>query len=164
MAFIKKSILILLFVSLLSFLFISCFNEKQSILFDSEWIMQNVDEKGQSYVHHLFLNPDYQAVFKVYYKDATIAVVWTGKYKLTSKKLIFNFDKCTRFENDKPVGQYDSTRIIKYFSGDYFYSVGLVGEENKEYHMDLIRPKDYFYNQNIDFFGNPMEEFTLVEK
>ena len=38
------------------------------------------------------------------------------------------------------------------------------GEEaKKQYHLELIRPKNYFYGENKDIFGNPLEEFIKVK-
>ena len=100
---------------------------------------------------------------QAYYMNSPTVIVWTGKYKLTSNKLFFTFEKCSRFEDGVNTGNYKAERVIKYFQGEFFYSVGLVGENKDEYHLELIRPKNFFYGKNLDFFGNPMEEFVRVE-
>jgi len=165
MAFSKKSIVMAFILCVLSLLSVSCFNEKESPLYDSEWLLQNLDDKGQEYCHQLFLKPDHQVTLQVYYSNtSSTAIVWTGTYKLKSNKIIFNFDKCMRYENGENIGNYKAGRVIKYFAGEYFYSVGLVGDSEKEYHLQLIRPKNFFYGKNLDFFGNPMEEFVRMSK
>ena len=162
MDFSRKTILVLL-VCIISLLMTGCFNEKESPLYDSEWLMQNVDEKWQPYCHQLFLKPNHEVTMQAYYMNSPTVIVWTGKYKLTSNKLIFTFEKCSRFEDGVNTGNYKAERVIKYFQGEFFYSVGLVGENKDEYHLELIRPKNFFYGKNLDFFGNPMEEFVRIE-
>lgn len=164
MTFARKTILMALAVCALSLLMTSCFNEKESLLYDSEWLLENIDEKGQAYCHQLFLKPNHEVTIQAYYANSTTAIVWTGKYKLNSKKIIFKFENCYRFENGENVGSYKAGRVINYFSGEFFYSTGLVGDDEKEYHLQLIRPKNYFYGKNLDFFGNPMEEFVRVSE
>ncbi|MCQ2580067.1 MAG: hypothetical protein MJ159_05180 [Treponemataceae bacterium] len=159
----RKSFLFGIVICFISFLMCGCFNEKESPLYDSEWILYNADEKGQNYVHQLFLKPDHQATIQVGYLNSTTVLVWTGTYKANDKKIVFNFDKCARWENGQEIGTYKAGRVIKYFSGDYFYSLGLVGDEEKKYHLQLIRPKNYFYGKNLDFFGNQLDEFEKVK-
>ncbi|MCQ2576794.1 MAG: hypothetical protein MJ162_08610, partial [Treponema sp.] len=86
-------------------------------------------------------------------------------YKINSKKIIFNFEDCSRLENGENVGQYSDRRLVKFYSGEYFYSIGLIGEteETKQYHLQLIRPKNQIYGENKDIFGNYLEEFVKVK-
>lgn len=150
-----------------SFLCTGCFSEKKSPFYKSEWIMENSDENGKPYIHQLFIKPDHKATMQVYYTDNSAVIVWTGTYKLTAKKINFDFTQASRFENNQSVGNYSSGKVINYFDGDFFYSLGLIGDnagtENQQYHLQLIRPKKYFYGENLDFFGNPMEEFIRVD-
>lgn len=150
-----------------SLLCTGCFNEKKSVFYNSEWIMENTDETGKPYIHQLFLKPDHKVTMQVYYKDNSAVIVWTGTYKLSSKKINFDFTQASRFENNQSVGNYTSGKVINYFDGDFYYSAGLIGEnassENQQYHLQLIRPKKYFYGENLDFFGNPMEEFIKID-
>ena len=159
----KKSCLILITV-LLSLFVTGCFNYKKSPFYDSEWVMQNYDNNMQLYYHHLILKPDHTVMLRVSYADSTNIIVWNGTYKIDSKKIKFNFTECLRYEDGKPVGTYDATKLIKYYTGEFYYSVGLVGGEDEEdsekvYHLELIRPKNYFYGEAVDIFGNRFEEF-----
>lgn len=151
---------ILMFISL----FISCFAEKQTPFYDSEWIMQNYDSDGKLYYHHLILKPDHKVMLRSSYADSTSIIVWRGTYKTNSKKIIFNFEDCSRFEKGENVGQYTDKRLVKFYSGEYFYSVGLVGEteENQNYHLQLIRPKNQIYGETKDIYGNLFEEFVRI--
>jgi hypothetical protein len=140
----------------------SCFSFKKSPFYDSEWVMQNVDVKNQLYYHHLILNSDHTVMLRVSYADSTNIIVWKGTYKINSKKIKFNFTECLRYENGQVVGQYTAGQIIKYYTGEFDYSVALLdeggGKEN--YHLELIRPKNYFYGENVDVFGNLLQEFV----
>ncbi len=151
-----------LFVLILSFMMTSCFSFKKSPFYDSEWVMQNVDVKNQLYYHHLILNSDHTVMLRVSYADSTNIIVWKGTYKINSKKIKFNFTECLRYENGQVVGQYTAGQMIKYYTGEFYYSVALLdeggGKEN--YHLELIRPKNYFYGENVDVFGNLLQEFV----
>ena len=70
-----------------------------------------------------------------------------------------------RFENGEVVGKYTSGQLIKFYEGEFFYSVGLIAGENENevYHLQLIRPKNYFYGEATDIFGNPLEEFVKMK-
>lgn len=127
--------------------------------------MENVDSENNKYYHQLFLKPKHQVTFQSYYENGNAAIVWTGTYKINSKKIVFDFTQCTRFENNEIVGNYTAGQIIKYYAGDYLYSIGLIGEgEDKKYHLQLIRPNDnYFLSNNNDMFGNPFEDFVKQE-
>jgi len=124
--------------------------------------MQNVDVKNQLYYHHLILNSDHTVMLRVSYADSTNIIVWKGTYKINSKKIKFNFTECLRYENGQVVGQYTAGQMIKYYTGEFYYSVALLdeggGKEN--YHLELIRPKNYFYGENVDVFGNLLQEFV----
>ena len=164
----KKSCLILITV-LLSLFVTGCFNYKKSPFYDSEWVMQNYDNNMQLYYHHLILKPDHTVMLRVSYADSTNIIVWNGTYKIDSKKIKFNFTECLRYEDGKPVGTYDATKLIKYYTGEFYYSVGLVGGEDEEdsekvYHLELIRPKNYFYGEAVDIFGNRFEEFIKFNR
>ena len=151
-----------LFVLILSFMMTSCFSFKKSPFYDSEWVMQNVDVKNQLYYHHLIINSDHTVMLRVSYADSTNIIVWKGTYKINSKKIKFNFTECLRYENGQVVGQYTAGQMIKYYTGEFYYSVALLdeggGKEN--YHLELIRPKNYFYGENVDVFGNLLQEFV----
>ena len=64
------------------------------------------------------------------------------------------------------MGTYDAQKLIKFYTGDFYYSVGLIEtsdnneDAEKEYHLELIRPKNYFYGEAKDIFGNRFEEFV----
>lgn len=160
----KKNCLFILII-LLSLSVTGCFNYKKSPFYDSEWIMQNYDSNMQLYYHHLILSKEHKAVLRVSYADSTNIIVWNGTYKINSKKIVFNFTECVRYENGKPVGTYDATKLIKYYTGEYLYSVAeLENDDNlKQYHLALIRPVNYFYGQAKDLFGNPLEEFIKTK-
>lgn len=155
----------LLFVLTFSIVSTSCFSLKDSPFYDSEWIMQNYDANGELYYHHLILYPNHRVMLRASYADSTNILVWTGKYKINSKKIVFDFAECVRYENGEIIGQYKSGSVVKYYNGDFFYSVGLVGddEESQKYNLELIRPqgpKAYFYGENKDIFGNHLETFV----
>lgn len=154
------------FIFAISLLFSGCFSEKKSPFFDSEWIMQNYDDDCKLYYHHLILSEHHKAMLRVSYADSSNIIVWTGTYKINSRKIIFDFTECVRYENGNIVGKYTSGQLIKYYTGEFLYSVGLIGEveDDQEYHLQLIRPKNYFYGENRDIFGNLMEEFVKTEK
>ena len=160
----KKSILGLLII-LISLSVTGCFSYKTSPFYDSEWVMQNYDNNMQLYYHHLILKPDHTVMLRASYADSTNIIVWNGTYKINSKKIKFNFTECVRYEDGKPVGTYDATQLIKYYTGDFYYSVAELGEtaETMKYHLELIRPKNYFYGEAIDIFGNRFEEFIKMK-
>ena len=147
-----------------------CFSEKKSPFYDSEWIMQNYDNKMQLYYHHLILHPNHKVMLRASYADSSNIIVWTGTYKINSKKIDFDFTECVRYENGEIVGQYKAGQLVKYYAGDFYYSVAELSEDapageesKKQYHLELIRPKNYFYGENKDIFGNPLEEFIKVK-
>ena len=159
----KKLFPALLLISVI-LVFTDCLSEKNSLFNDSEWIMKNYDSQGKLYYHHLILGMNHSAMLRASYSDSSNIIVWSGKYKINSKKIIFDFTECVRYENGEIVGQYTSGKLIKYYSGEFFYSLAELGElENRQYHMELIRPKNYFYGENKDIFGNQMEEFIKVK-
>ena len=151
-----------LFVLMLSFMMTSCFSFKKSPFYDSEWVMQNYDNVMNLYYHHLILNPDHTVMLRVSYADSTNIIVWKGTYKINSQKIKFNFTECLRYEDGKPVGTYDAKQLIKYYTGEFYYSVAELGESDGKmnYHLELIRPKNYFYGEAKDIFGNRFEEFV----
>ena len=161
---VKKTVKIIFIISILSLL-TGCFSEKGSPFYDSEWIMQNIDNNGELYYHHLILSPGHKVMLRVSYADSSNIIVWTGNYKINSKKLDFNFTECVRFENGEVVGKYTSGQLIKFYEGEFFYSVGLItdADKNENYHLQLIRPKNYFYGEATDIFGNPLEEFVKMK-
>ena len=160
----KKLFLINLLVVLV--LFTGCFSEKKTPLYNSEWVMQNYDAEGKLYYHHLILETDHSVMLRASYADSTSIIVWKGKYKLNSKKIIFTFTECLRYEDGKLAGNYTDGRLINYYKGEFFYSVAELGEtrDTMRYHLQLIRPQNYFYGENVDIFGNPLEEFVKVTK
>ena len=142
--------------------------------------MKNYDAQGKLYYQHLILEPDHRVMLRASYADSTNIIVWTGKYKINSKKIVFNFAECVRYENEEIVGQYKAGQLVKYYNGEFYYSVAGIEvegsdkteemenlKETKEtpviYHLELIRPKNYFYGENKDIFGNPLEEFIKVK-
>ena len=139
-----------------------CFSEKKSVFYDSEWIMKNYDENGLLYYQHLILQPGHKVMLRASYADSSNIIVWTGTYKLNSRKFDFDFTECVRYENGEIVGQYKAGQLVKYYNGDFYYSVAMLdeggGKEN--YHLELIRPKNYFYGENKDVFGNYLQEFV----
>ena len=157
----KKSFLGLLII-LISLSLTGCFNYAKSPFYDSEWVMQNYDDQANLYYHHLILKPDHTVMLRVSYADSTNIIVWNGTYKLNSKKFDFDFTECLRYENGEVVGKYTSGQMIKYYTGDFYYSVGLLeeGDGKENYHLELIRPKNYFYGENKDVFGNYLQEFV----
>lgn len=153
-----------IFLIIISVFFTGCYSEKDSPFYDSEWIMQNYDNQMQLYYHHLVLYPNHRVMLRASYADSTNILVWTGTYKINSKKIIFNFAECVKYENGEIVGQYKSGSVVKFYQGDFYYSVAELGdEENRQYHLELIRPKNYFYGENKDIFGNPLEEFIKTK-
>ncbi|MCQ2611918.1 MAG: hypothetical protein MJ169_09240 [Treponema sp.] len=162
----KKRVLLCSLALLAAVCFTGCFNVKNSPFYDSEWIMQNYDSNGQLYYHHLILQPGKRMMLRSSYFDSSNIIVWRGTYKITSKKIVFNFEDCSRFEDGENVGQYSDKRLVKFYNGDFFYSMGLVEETDgtEAYHLQLIRPKNQIYGENKDIFGNYLEEFVKVEK
>ncbi|MBP5520120.1 MAG: hypothetical protein J6X84_06025 [Treponema sp.] len=140
----------------------SCFSLKKSPFYDSEWVMQNYDSNMQLYYHHLILSPDHKVMLRVSYADSTNIIVWKGTYKINSKKISFNFTECVRYENGNPIGTYNAKQLIKYYNGDFYYSVAEIGDtpETVKYHLALIRPKNFFYGEGKDVFGNQFEDFV----
>ena len=161
----KKSIVFLLMISVV-LLCTSCFSEKKSPFYDSEWVMQNYDGDGKLYYHHLILQPGHQVMLRASYADSSNIIVWKGKYKINSRKIVFDFAECLRYENGAPAGNYTDGRLINYYKGEFYYSVAELGEtkDTMRYHLQLIRPQNYFYGENTDIFGNPLEEFVKVTK
>ena len=163
-----------IFIILSALIFSGCFSEKKSPFYDSEWIMQNYDNQMKLYYHHLILYPNHRVMLRASYADSSNILVWTGTYKINSKKIDFDFAECVKYENGEIVGQYKSGAVVKFYQGDFYYSVAALetkpqadakeGEEaEKQYHLELIRPKNYFYGENKDIFGNPLEEFIKVK-
>ena len=160
-----------------------CFSEKKSVFYDSEWIMKNYDAQGLLYYHHLILQPGHKVMLRASYADSSNIIVWTGKYKINSRKFDFDFTECVRYENGEIVGQYKAGQLVKYYNGDFYYSVAGFEVEGAEkgadasevsetvesaepakiYHLELIRPKNYFYGDGIDIFGNQFEDFVKFE-
>ena len=161
----KKNCLFVILI-LLSLSITGCFSLKDSPFYDSEWVMQNYDENMQLYYHHLILKPDNTVMLRVSYADSTNIIVWNGTYKINSKKIKFNFTDCVRYENGKVIGNYDKKPLIKYYTGEYYYSVAELGEtaDTMNYHLELIRPKNYFYGEATDIFGNKFEEFVKFNR
>ena len=161
-----KRIAIIVFTVLFPLFLTGCFNEKSSPFYDSEWVMQNLDDNADLYYHHLILQPGHNATLRVSYADSTNIIVWTGTYKINSKKIKFNFTECVRYEDGKIVGKYTSGQFIKYYTGEFLYSAApLSDDQGKErWHLQLIRPQNYFYGDGSDIFGNQFEDFIKVEK
>ena len=158
----KKSGLVLLII-LISLSVTGCFNYKKSPFYDSEWVMQNYDNNMQLYYHHLILKPDHTVMLRVSYADSTNIIVWNGTYKIDSKKIKFNFTECVRYENGEIIGQYKAGSVVKYYEGIFYYSVAEIEDEkndSKQYLLELIRPKNVFYGENKDVFGNHLETFV----
>ena len=163
----RKSVFILLICLLpLTILMTACFNEKSSPFYDSQWVMQNLDDKAELYYHHLILEPGHKVTLRVSYADSSNIIVWRGSYKLNSKKFKFDFTECERYENGQKVGNYNSGQLIKFYTGEFFYSAApLADDQGKErWHLQLIRPNNYFYGDGSDIFGNQFEDFIKVEK
>lgn len=161
----KKNIIWLIIVILTGFVFFGCKSGKNSPFYDTEWLMQNVDANNQPYYHHLIFQPENRVMLRVSYFDSTNIIVWRGTYKIKSNKLVLNFEDCSRFENGENVGQYSDKRLIYYYKGDYYYSLGLIGdtEEDKVYHLQLIRPENIFYGETKDIYGNYFEDFVKID-
>ena len=165
----KKKFFILMILA--AFFCSGCFSEKDSPFYDSEWIMKNYDAQGLLYYHHLILQPGNKVMLRASYADSTNIIVWTGKYKINSKKIVFDFTECIRYENNEVIGKYTSGKLTKYYTGDFLYSVAQIsdstqageGEKKQSYHLQLIRPQNYFYGEGKDIFGNQLEEFIKVK-
>ena len=157
--------IIIAFTFLLSLFMTGCFNEKNSPFYDSQWVMTNYDNNMDLYYHHLILEPGHKVMLRVSYADSTNIIVWTGTYKIDSRKFKFNFTDCVRYEDGQVTAKYTSGQFIKYYTGEFLYSVGLVQEDSgkENYHLQLIRPKNYFYGDGKDIFGNQFEEFVKFE-
>lgn len=159
----RKTFLVICIV-LFGMIFAGCFNEKESPFYDSQWIMQNYDENSQLYYHHLILKPDHQVMLRVSYADSTNIIVWRGTYKINDKKITFNFEDCSRFEKGENVGQYSDKRLVKFYNGEYLYSIGEIGDDdNKAWHLQLIRPKNQILGEAKDIYGNLLQEFVKVD-
>lgn len=161
----NKRVLFIFLLTVCGLVFTSCFNEKNSPFYDSEWIMDNYDSNMQPYYHHLILKPGHKVMLRTSYYDSTNIIVWRGTYKITSKKIIFNFEDCSRFENGENVGAYSDKRLINFYKGEYLYSLGLIGdtEETEEYHLQLIRPENLFLGETKDIYGNYFEDFVKTD-
>lgn len=159
-----KKIFLLLIICI-SFSFTGCFSEKKSPFYNSDWIMYNKDSGGERYYHLLRLKPDHTVTLTVSYVGSTNIIEWSGKYKINAKQIVFDFTECTRFENLQEVEKYTSGKIINYYNGKFLYSLGYVENEDKtnRYHLQLIRPGDFFLGDAIDIYGNQLEEFEKVE-
>ena len=161
-----KRIAIIVLTVLFPLFLTGCFNEKSSPFYDSEWVMQNLDDNADLYYHHLILQPGHKVMLRVSYADSTNIIVWNGTYKVNSKKIKFDFTSCERFENGKKFGDYNDRKLIKYYTGEFYYSAApLTDDQGKErWHLQLIRPNNYFYGDGSDIFGNQFEDFIKVEK
>lgn len=151
---------------LISLLLASCFNEKSSPFYDSQWVMQNLDNNADLYYHHLILSPEHKVMLRVSYADSTNIIVWQGTYKINSKKIKFDFSSCERYENGQKVGNYDAGQLIKFYNGEFLYSAAPLADDkgNERWHLLLMRPQNYFYGDGSDIFGNQFEDFIKVEK
>lgn len=166
MKFLKPFFLftVLIFISMVT----GCYSQKNTPFYDSQWIMQNYDNNMQLYYHHLILKPDHTVTLRTSYADSTKIIVWTGKYKLDSKKITFNFENCIRYEDGKNMGQYEDKRLVKFYNGEYLYSTGLLDKDvtpdsEKVWHLQLIRPKNQIYGETKDIYGNYFEDFVKVD-
>ncbi|MCR5698153.1 MAG: hypothetical protein K6G52_00790 [Treponemataceae bacterium] len=167
-----SNFVMIIMIALLPLVLTGCFSEKDSVFYDSEWFNENYDANGQLYYHDLILQPNHVATLEVMYDKTSNGIVWTGKYKINSKKIVFDFTDAVRYENGEVAEQITSGKVIKYYTGEFFYSVGEIeifnngtiqSDAEKEYHLDLIRPKNYFYGGNKDILGNQMEEFVKIK-
>ncbi len=160
----KKGLFVL--TILLSLTLTACFNEKASLFYDSEWVMQNLDDNADLYYHHLILMPDHKVMLRVSYADSSNIIVWNGTYKVNSKKFKFDFTSCERYENGQKVGNYNAGQLIKFYNGEFYYSAApLADDKGKErWHLQLIRPQNYFYGDGSDIFGNQFDDFIKIEK
>ena len=156
--------LILIFASLT---FTGCFSEKNTPFYDSEWIMQNYDSQGLLYYHHLILYPNHRVMLRASYADSSNILVWTGTYKINSRRFDFTFDECVRYANGEIIGQYKSGSVVKFYEGIFYYSVAELEDNNdsqsKNFYLELIRPKNIFYGENKDIFGNHLETFVKTK-
>lgn len=159
----KKSLFFGILVIIIVFIS-GCYGGKNSPFYDSEWIMNNIDGEGSAYYHHLILTPDHKVMLRASYFDSTNIMVWNGTYKINSKKIIFNFTDCVRYEEGRIVGNYSDKRLIKYYSGEFLYSLAETGTEEIIYNLQLTRPKNQIYGEAIDIFGNHLAVFSKVNK
>ena len=144
--------------------FTGCYSEKNSPLYNSEWIMQNYDNQGQLYYHQLVFQPGNKVALKVMYAESSSELEWTGKYKINSKKVTLDFTDCNRYENEQLSATLTSTKMIRYYAGEFFYSVETFDTDGDTASiLELNRPKNYFYGENKDIFGNKMEKFVKVD-
>ena len=114
----KKLACIFLIISAL--VLTGCFSEKKSPFYDSEWVMQNYDNQMQLYYHHLILYPNHRVMLRASYADSSNIIVWTGTYKINSRKIKFDFTECVRYENGEIVGQYKAGQLVKFYQGDFY--------------------------------------------
>ncbi len=161
----KRKVLFVITV-LSSLLLCACFSGKKSVFNDSEWIMQNLDDNADLYYHHLILAPGHKVTLRVSYADSSNIIVWQGTYKLTARKFKFDFTSCERYENGQKVGNYNAGQLIKFYNGEFYYSAApLADDKGKErWHLQLIRPQNYFYGDGSDIFGNQFDDFIKIEK
>ena len=124
-------------------LFTACFNEKESPFYNSTWIMDNYDQNNQKYYHQLLLTEDHRAEIKTSYYDSTNIIIWKGTYKINSKKITFNFTECSRYEDGKKTGDYKSGPFIKYYTGEFLYSVAKISERKRMSARNNIKQKVY---------------------
>lgn len=158
-----KRFLSVFFIFTFVLLLTSCFDEKKTPFYNSEWLMTNYDSAGELYYHHLILKPEHKVTLRSSYFDSTNIIVWEGTYKVNSKKIVFNFTECNRYEDGKIVGQYDSIRLKKFYNGEFLYSLAELGFPEKEYHLQLIRPKNQIYGETKDIFNNDLEVFVKMQ-
>ena len=169
-----RFILILASFLLAGIVFTGCFSEKDSPFYDSEWHLENFDAQGQPYFHDLTFEPNHIATLKVMYTDTLDGFCWTGKYKINSKKVVFDFTDCIRYKNEEISDRITSGKVINFYTGEFFYSVaeieiqnrtdnsGVDNTDNSEWRLQLIRPKNYFYGGNKDILGNQLDEFVKL--
>jgi hypothetical protein len=154
-------------VFLLPFFLISCFNLKESPFFCSEWVMENKDDAGETYLQQIFFNEGGKVTIQIHYKNNTSAIVWTGKYKISGKKINFKMENCAQMENSggeaSVVQKITRKNIINFYNGDFYYSLAAPDDEHKLWRLELIRPQNYFYGKNLDFMGKPLETFYRQE-
>ena len=162
----KRFFFVLTILLPLTLLLTSCFNEKDSPFYDSEWVMQNLDNNADLYYHHLILSPGHKVMLRVSYADSSNIIVWNGTYKINSRKFKFDFTSCERYENGQKVGNYNAGQLIKFYTGEFYYSAAPLADDqgNERWHLQLIRPQNYFYGDGSDIFGNQFEDFIKIEK
>ena len=80
----KKGFKIFILVLVLAVSLTGCFSEKDTPFYDSEWIMQNVDNQNQLQYHHLILSPDHKVTLRASYAESTNIIFWQGTYNAGS--------------------------------------------------------------------------------